>query len=43
MEASDDYIVAGSYLAIGIVNCGIKNEMDPVFAILLEKLENSTK
>ena len=43
MEANDDFIVAGSYLAIGIVNCGIKNEMDPVFAILLEKLENSTK
>jgi hypothetical protein len=43
MEASDDYIVAGSYLAIGVVNCGIRNEMDPVFAILLEKLENSTK
>ena len=43
MEASDENIVAGSYLAIGIVNCGIRNEMDPVFAILLEKLENSTK
>ena len=43
MEASDEHIVAGSYLAIGIVNCGIRNEMDPVFAILLEKLENSTK
>ena len=43
MEASDDHIVAGSYLAIGIVNCGIRNEMDPVFAILLEKLENSSK
>ena len=28
MEASDDHIVAGSYLAIGIVNCGIRNEMD---------------
>jgi hypothetical protein len=40
METADDYIVAGSYLAIGIVNSGIKNEMDPVFAILLEKLES---
>lgn len=30
MEANDDYIVAGSYLAMGIVNCGIKNECDPV-------------
>jgi 26S proteasome regulatory subunit N1 len=40
MESDNDYIVAGSYLAIGIVNSGIRNEMDPVFAILLEKLES---
>ena len=40
MEAGDDHIVAGSYIAIGIVNSGIKNETDPVFAILLEKLES---
>jgi len=40
MESSDDWVVAGSYLAIGIVNSGIRNEMDPVFAILLEKLES---
>lgn len=39
MESSDDYSVAGSYMAIGIVNSGIKNECDPVVAILLEKLE----
>lgn len=40
MEAGDDFIVAGSYIAIGIVNSGIKNETDPVFAILLEKLDS---
>jgi len=40
MESGDDYIVAGSYIAIGVVNSGIKNETDPVFAILLEKLES---
>ena len=40
MESGDDYIVAGSYIAIGLVNSGIKNETDPVFAILLEKLES---
>lgn len=40
MENADDWIVAGSYLGIGIVNSGIRNEMDPVFAILLEKLES---
>ena len=43
MDSSDDNIVAGSYLAMGIVNCGIKNECDPVQAILLEKLEQATK
>jgi len=40
MESGDDYIVAGSYIAIGLVNSGIKNETDPVFAILLEKLDS---
>jgi 26S proteasome regulatory subunit N1 len=40
MEAGDDNIVAGSYIALGIVNSGIKNETDPVFAILLEKLDS---
>jgi 26S proteasome regulatory subunit N1 len=43
MEASDEFIVAGSYMAIGIVNSGIKNELDPVVAILIEKLESSNK
>ena len=43
MESGDDWIIAGSYLGIGIVNSGIKNESDPVFAILLEKLETSPK
>ena len=28
---------------MGIVNCGIKNECDPVQAILLEKLETATR
>lgn len=43
MEAKEDFIVAGSYIALGIVNCGIKNECDPVQAILVEKLETSQK
>ena len=41
MEATDENIVAGSYMAMGIVNCGIKNECDPVQAILVEKLDQS--
>jgi len=43
MEASEDFIVAGSYMAIGIVNSGIKNELDPVVAILIERLETTNK
>jgi len=39
-EASDEHIVAGSYMAIGMVNSGIRNECDPVYAILFEKLES---
>jgi 26S proteasome regulatory subunit N1 len=39
MESGDDYIVAGSYMAVGLVNSGIKNECDPVAALLSEKLE----
>ena len=42
-NSSDQYIVAGSYIAIGIVNSGIQNECDPVYAILHEALtENKT-
>lgn len=40
MESEDEYTVAGSFIAIGLVNSGIKNETDPVFAILLEKLDS---
>lgn len=41
VESSDDNIVAGAYMAMGLVNSGIKNEFDPVQAILIEKLENA--
>ena len=40
MERSENDIVAGSYMALGLVNSGITNEMDPVFAILSDKLES---
>ena len=43
MDVADENIVAGSFMAMGIVNSGIKNECDPVQAILLEKLETSSK
>jgi 26S proteasome regulatory subunit N1 len=42
MERSEDYIQAGSYIALGIVNSGIKNEADAAYAILSDKLESAT-
>jgi len=42
-EATDDYIKAGAFMAIGIVFSGIKNECDPVCAILMEQLEKAQK
>lgn len=43
MERSEDMIQAGSYLALGILNSGIKNDADAAFAILSDKLESATK
>ena len=42
MERSEDNIQAGSYIALGIVNSGIKNEADAAYAILSDKLESAT-
>lgn len=42
MESSDDYVVAGSYIAMGIVNSGIRSQFDAAKAILQERL-NSNK
>jgi len=42
-RAKNEYTVAGSYIAFGIVNSGIKNETDPVYALLFEKLESPSK
>lgn len=39
MERNEHDIVAGSFMGLGLVNSGITNEMDPVQAILLDKLE----
>ena len=43
MNYSEDNIMAGSYLALGILNSGIKNDADAAFAILSDKLESATK
>ena len=41
MERSEENIQAGSYLALGILNSGIKNDADAAFAILSDKLESA--
>lgn len=43
MDHPNIQIQAGSFMAIGIVNSGIKNECDPVGAILRDKLESVLK
>lgn len=43
MNYTEDNIVAGSYIALGLLNSGIKNEADAVFAILADKLESAEK
>ena len=38
MDSTNEIIRAGGYIALGVVNSGIKNEQDPVFALLNDKL-----
>uniref|UniRef100_A0A0D6R055 26S proteasome non-ATPase regulatory subunit 2 homolog n=1 Tax=Araucaria cunninghamii TaxID=56994 RepID=A0A0D6R055_ARACU len=35
-HSTDNHVIAGALLAVGIVNCGIRNECDPAFALLTE-------
>lgn len=36
MYSSDNHVVAGAYLAIGILTTGVRDEADPAFALLEE-------
>jgi 26S proteasome regulatory subunit N1 len=40
MDRKENTIVAGAFMALGLVNSGITNECDPVQAILVDKLES---
>ncbi|KAJ1908729.1 proteasome regulatory particle base subunit [Tieghemiomyces parasiticus] len=40
LYASEEFIKAGALLAIGLVNVGIRSEMDPALALLADYLEN---
>ena len=41
MERSENHIVAGSYMALGLVNSGVTNETDHVQAMLIDKLQST--
>lgn len=43
MESSNDLIKAGAYMAVGMINSGIKNDNDPVFALLSEHVESDNE
>ncbi|CAG2060574.1 unnamed protein product, partial [Timema podura] len=36
LYSNDDYITSGALLALGIVNCGVRNECDPAQALLMD-------
>ena len=39
----EDFIRGGAFMGFGIVNSGIRNEMDPAMAILTEALDNANE
>lgn len=43
LDATDDNIVAGACMAVGLINSGIKSEVDPAFALLTDKLESAKR
>ncbi|RLU24897.1 hypothetical protein DMN91_002988 [Ooceraea biroi] len=43
LYTNEDYIKSGALLAIGLVNCGIRNECDPALALLSEYVNSSSQ
>eukprot|EP00271_Cylindrocystis_brebissonii_P003252 TRINITY_DN1402_c0_g1_i1.p1 TRINITY_DN1402_c0_g1~~TRINITY_DN1402_c0_g1_i1.p1 ORF type:complete len:915 (+),score=203.59 TRINITY_DN1402_c0_g1_i1:289-3033(+) len=39
LYSQDNHIVAGALLGVGVINCGVRNEVDPAFALLCESVE----
>ncbi|KAJ1686581.1 hypothetical protein LUZ63_017971 [Rhynchospora breviuscula] len=39
LHSTDNHVVAGALLGVGIVNCGIKNDCDPALALLIDFLD----
>lgn len=43
MYTNEDFIKSGALLAIGLVNCGIRNECDPALALLNDYVLNENQ
>ncbi|XP_076280406.1 26S proteasome non-ATPase regulatory subunit 2 [Lasioglossum baleicum] len=42
LYTSEEYIKSGALLAIGLVNCGVRNECDPALALLSDYVNSSS-
>ncbi|XP_076221243.1 26S proteasome non-ATPase regulatory subunit 2 [Nomia melanderi] len=42
LYTNEDYIKSGALLAIGLVNCGVRNECDPALALLSDYLSSKS-
>ncbi|XP_018353244.1 PREDICTED: 26S proteasome non-ATPase regulatory subunit 2-like isoform X2 [Trachymyrmex septentrionalis] len=43
LYTNEDYVKSGALLAIGLVNCGIRNECDPALALLSEYVKSNSQ
>jgi 26S proteasome regulatory subunit N1 len=43
VESENTDIQSGAFIALGLLQSGIKNEADDAFAVLTDKLESATK
>ncbi|XP_024885394.1 LOW QUALITY PROTEIN: 26S proteasome non-ATPase regulatory subunit 2-like, partial [Temnothorax curvispinosus] len=43
LYTNEDYVKSGAFLAIGLVNCGIRNECDPALALLSEYVKSNSQ
>lgn len=42
LYTADEHIKAGALLALGLVNCGVRNECDPALALLSDYVLHSS-
>eukprot|EP00898_Chlorokybus_atmophyticus_P005084 jgi/Chlat1/5577/Chrsp369S05360 len=42
LYSNDQHVVAGALLAVGVVNCGVRNECDPAYALLYDSVNKES-